>query len=102
MQLDAWDIDDTIGVDVRVYLRQSCEDEDSQVACGDDVLCETDWVSEGCAGDGRQPRHGRAGPIELPPGTYWAIVDTYEYSGFGCGNVALNIIALELPIVTLP
>lgn len=86
------DVDSLAAVDAVVYLRTECDDEDSQVVCGDDVACDEAISRVDCI-NGYQPREGRIEAL-LDAGTYYAIVDHYSYrlgdgTAFGCGNVQL-------------
>ncbi|AKF04163.1 hypothetical protein DB32_001312 [Sandaracinus amylolyticus] len=88
--IDLRDVDGTRGVDTVVYLRRTCDDGDTQVACDDDVPCtESDPTIGGCA-SGVQVRQSRIAQ-RLSPGTYYVVADAFEYDGFGCGTVELRV-----------
>ncbi|MFT4705717.1 MAG: hypothetical protein ACI81R_003428 [Bradymonadia bacterium] len=96
--VDARDADNSVPVDVVVYLRTTCERENSQIACGDDAACEVAPDIGGCLGD-LQPRVAQF-TIVLDPGTYFVVVDNYEYDAgsveFECGDVQLSIFTTAL------
>jgi len=89
--LDLRDVDDTVGVDTVLYLRRACEDPASQVACDDDVPCTSSEVPSPCSGS-VQVRQSRI-TVDLEPGTYYVVVDAYEYDSFECGEVELRVLA---------
>jgi cysteine-rich repeat protein len=85
--------DDSVAVDPIVYIRTDCADEDTQLACGDDVPCDSADVLGACIG-GLQPRVARIDTV-LDAGRYALWVDSFEVrsggTDFGCGNVELRI-----------
>lgn len=90
----ARDNDNTVAVDTRVYVRSTCNNRDSQLGCGDDVLCEDAAVhTTGCVNSGStrvQPRESFLS-LDLDAGTYTLVFDTQTgrlgSTNFGCGEV---------------
>jgi hypothetical protein len=92
--LDLRDDDGSEAIDTIVYLRSDCEDMSSQIACSDDLPC--DETVFGCGGGGIRPevRQSRI-TVTLDAGTYYVIIDTFNYStgggrSYGCGDVLLR------------
>jgi hypothetical protein len=93
ISLDLRDDDGSASIDTLLYIRSACEDMASQVACGDDVSCMSSDIMSGCM-SGYQVRQSRV-RVTLPAGTYYVVVDSFNYSvsggpTFGCGNVRLS------------
>ncbi|WP_236515531.1 hypothetical protein [Sandaracinus amylolyticus] len=94
--IDLRDVDGTRSIDTVVYLRSTCDDGDTQIACDDDVPCtESDPTIGGCAG-GVQVRQSRIAQ-RLEAGTYYVVADAFEYEAFGCGMVELRVRAPATP-----
>lgn len=87
--IDLRDVDGMVGIDTVVYLRRVCDQESSQIACSDDIPCSESDIMSGCS-DGFQVRQSRI-TITLEPGTYYVVVDAFEYGGFDCGFVDLRV-----------
>lgn len=93
--IELTDIDPVVAIDTLIYLRRSCDDSASQFACADDVACGASTVPGGprCSGDVdvRQSRMR----VRLEPGTYFLIVDGFDYTRntirYQCGNVRLEV-----------
>lgn len=95
--VEALDDDGSVAIDPIVALRGICDDVETQFACHDDLPCdEADFDTDTCSGDS-QPRHARI-IVDLEPGTYWVVVDHFEYNSgagnFDCGNVLVRVTAL--------
>jgi len=92
--VDVRDDDDGAAIDVVAYIRSDCDDASTQAICGDDVGCFDSDVTVGSCIGSRQPRQGRF-DTTLPPGTWYLIVDQYNYSRggttFSCGDVLVKI-----------
>jgi hypothetical protein len=94
--LDVRDDDDSVAVDTVLYLRETCNDQESQIACDDDVPCDQSTVDTGGCVNGTQPRQSRVTRL-LEAGTYYVIVDQYSYTSrrtgtrFQCGEVRLEV-----------
>ncbi len=91
--LDLRDDDGRAAIDTILYIRTDCESRTSQIACSDDLPCgETAF---GCSsGTMYEVRESRI-TMTLEPGTYYVIVDTFNYtlrSGqmYTCGDVLLS------------
>lgn len=89
VEIDLRDVDPTVGIDTIVYLRRSCNDAASQVACSDDIPCADSDISMGCMG-GVQVRQSRF-TARLEAGTYFIVADAFRYSDFDCGEVELRV-----------
>lgn len=89
------DADDSVAVDTITYLRTSCSEAASQVACHDDVACTAENAERlGACVNESQPRQSRMGG-RLEPGTYFLIVDSFSVvagsQSFDCGTVRVTI-----------
>lgn len=88
--------DDDVAIDTIVYVRTSCEAGSAQVACSDDIPCSESDITSGCfgGGGGTQVRQSIIDQT-FEPGTYYIVVDAFEYSTdgtrFECGRVRLNV-----------
>ena len=89
VEIEIADDDFGAAVDPIIYIRTACTDEDTQVACGDDVPCGSTDVTGDCI-DGLQPRVGRIDTV-LDAGRYSLWADSFDARGFECGNVLLRI-----------
>ncbi len=89
VEVDLRDVDPTVGIDTIVYLRRTCTDAASQIACSDDIPCSESDLMTGCSG-GLQVRQSRF-TTRLEPGTYAIVADAFRYSGFDCGQVELRV-----------
>lgn len=92
VEIQVTDADLDAAIDTLVYLRRICDDQGSQIACSDDVPCESSTVPGGCARfEVRQSRI----VSRLEPGTYYVVVDAYAYNTdrtrFGCGLVQVRV-----------
>lgn len=83
--LDLRDDDVRRAINTILYLRGTCDDVGSQLACSDDIPCSESDFS--CLG--YQPRQSRI-HTTLPPGTYYVIADSHEGLGWDCGSVRLE------------
>ena len=95
VSIDLRDDDDSRSIDTIVYIRRTCDDAGSQVACDDDVPCASSGIPEGCMG-GVQVRQSML-RTRLPAGTYYVVVDSFDYrtgtgATFGCGRVRLSLL----------
>lgn len=87
--LDLQDFDDSGAIDTILYLRSECDEQDSQIACSDDIACEESTVEVGECNGGVQVRQSRI-VEDLGPGTYYVVADNIEYDDFRCGPVLLT------------
>ncbi|MCC6878142.1 MAG: hypothetical protein IT378_27765 [Sandaracinaceae bacterium] len=90
--IDLRDADTSRGIDTAVYLRRSCDDATSQIACDDDVPCNMSDIMTGCSSSGVQVRQSRI-VTALEPGTYYVVADAFVYDSFQCGQVLLRVSA---------
>ena len=91
--LDLRDDDSMRSIDTILYIRRVCDEPSSQVECSDDVRCSESDIMSGCTSSGYQVRQSRI-RMRLSAGTYYVIVDSFDYGtggggGFSCGNVRL-------------
>lgn len=95
--IEVSDTDRDRAVDTVVYLRRTCDEQGSQIACSDDVPCETSTLP-GPACTGVEVRQSRIF-WRLEPGTYYIVVDAFEHdtgsTRFGCGVVQLSVRAIR-------
>lgn len=93
--LDLRDNDGEAAIDTVLYVRRDCDDASSQIACDDDVSCDSSDVDTGGCVGGSQPRQSRV-ELTLDAGTYFVVADQYSYTSrrtgtrFGCGDVLLR------------
>ncbi len=93
--LDLRDNDGGAAIDTVLYIRGNCDDAASQIACDDDVSCDSSDIDTGGCVDGSQPRQSRL-ELSLDAGTYYVVADQYSYTSrrtgtrFGCGDVLLR------------
>jgi hypothetical protein len=95
VEVNLFDADRSTAIDTVVYLRSSCNDRASQLACSDDIDCSDSTVPGpgGCAG----MTELRQSIIEtrLEAGTYYIVADAFDYSSssveYGCGRVSLTV-----------
>ena len=101
---EAYDEDAARAIDARIYVRTTCDDETSQVGCNDDIHCADSFLTYPCHGD-EQVSHSLLN-LTLAAGTYFVIIDTYEYEygdeEFRCGQVRLNVTSVPTDIVGVP
>jgi len=80
-------------IDTIIYIRSTCDDASTQLACRDDVPC-SDSTLPGCDGT-EQVRESRISTT-LPAGTYYVIIDSFLYDQAGityeCGWVRLDFL----------
>jgi hypothetical protein len=89
------DADDMVAIDTITYLRTSCGEATSQVACHDDVACTVENEDRlGACVNTSQPRQSRMGG-RLEAGRYFLIVDSFSVvaggQSFDCGTVRVTI-----------
>jgi len=93
LAIDVLDWDESVHVDTNVYVRSSCEEPESQMACSDDAACGIVRGLGRCI-DRRQPRFSTLMGT-LDAGTYFLVVDSRdgERDGttFECGQVLIEI-----------
>ncbi|MFK7986955.1 MAG: hypothetical protein AB8I08_13100 [Sandaracinaceae bacterium] len=102
VEIEVYDIDEGRAVDTVVYLRRSCENADSQIACADDVPCgESDFPGgPRCIGEG-EGEEVRQSILRarLAEGEYFIVVDAHDYrSGatfYSCGEVRVEVREFE-------
>jgi hypothetical protein len=96
--IDLLDVTEGVSIDTVLYVRTSCDDMGSQVACSDDIPCASSDIRTGCSSSGLQVRQSRITNI-FEPGTYYIVIDQYLYTGFTCGRMRLSVqsIATMLP-----
>lgn len=93
--IELTDNDTMRAIDTIVYVRRTCDDGTTQVACDDDVPCDSSTVPSGelCIG-GVDVRQSRI-VTRLAAGTYYVVLDAFEYRrdmvAFTCGQVRLSI-----------
>lgn len=91
--IEVSDADRDRAVDTVVYLRRMCDEQGSQIACGDDVPCGSSSLP-GPLCTGVEVRQSRIF-WRLEPGVYYVVVDAFEYdtatTRFGCGVVQLSV-----------
>jgi hypothetical protein len=92
--IELTDIDTSAAIDTIVYVRRVCDDGDTQVACDDDVRCDTSTAPGDLCFDGVDVRQSRIN-TRLEAGTYYVVIDYFDYTAgeimFGCGEVRLSI-----------
>ncbi len=95
VDLDVQDNDMLAQIDTLLYVRTTCDDQSSQVACDDNVACASSYDRTNCVA-GIQPREARI-QTTLGPGTYYIVVDLVEHGPWTCGMVLLTVNGTPAP-----
>ncbi len=92
--IELTDVDAPRAVDTLVYVRRTCDDMGSQIACDDDVPCDRSTADPPACFGGVDVRQSRI-TLTLDAGTYFIVVDGFAYTNdsvaFSCGLVELRV-----------
>jgi len=81
-------------IDTVVYVRRQCDEDRSQIACGDDTRCMPTGPFGGDCMDGVRLGLSRV-VLDLEPGTYYVVADAFLYDTergeSECGSVELRV-----------
>jgi len=96
VRIDVRDDDGRAAIDTVAYLRATCDDTSSQLACSDDIPCNEATPGLGGCNGSVQPRQSRIS-IELDPGEYYLVAAILLYRSsstgtqFTCGNIRVAL-----------
>jgi hypothetical protein len=92
------DQDGEVGVDTILYVRNSCGEGAAQLACSDDIRCDTSSIDFGCSSSGNQVRESRL-VLDLEPGEYFIVADAFDYSTGGGGSFTCGFVRLLVEFI---